>query len=217
MILRSGLIENRDGVEEAAFARHWREVHGPIAARLPGLLGYVQNHIVARAPLRRPSGMHRVDGVSQLWFRDIHAMREAFASPEQEACVRDISGFLNRVTLAVQMPGVWTGPQHANPGDGRKILAVYVGRESIDELASVLRDALEGARYRFNPMAPGEYIVDPRVAHDRAPLLAVLEAEYPDETARERALASGVLDLDKGPAAAAILAIEPVVFIPPPA
>src|SRR5271156_6601354 len=107
MILRSGLIENRKGVGEADFARHWGEVHGRIAARLPGLAGYVQNHIVARAPLTRSSGMHRVDGVSQLWFKNLDAMRAAMDSPEQEACVKDISGFLERVTLAVQIPGEW--------------------------------------------------------------------------------------------------------------
>jgi len=217
MILRSGLIENRKGVDEADFARHWREVHGRIAARLPGLAGYVQNHIVARAPLTRPSGMHRVDGVSQLWFKDLDAMRAAMESPEQEACVKDISGFLERVTLAVQIPGEWSD----GPLGAPKAIAVYVGREDVAELSGVLNDAIARGdftptRFRLNRMAEGDFIVDPRVAHDRAPLLAVLEAEFADNAARDRALASGALDPAKGPAAAAILAVDPIVFIAPP-
>ena len=217
MILRSGLIENRKGVDEADFARHWREVHGGIAARLPGLAGYVQNHIVARAPLTRPSGMHRVDGVSQLWFKDLDAMRAAMDSPEQEACVKDISGFLERVTLAVQIPGEWSDGPLGTP----KAIAVYVGRDGVAELSSAFNEARAGGdfaptRFRLNRMAEGDFIVDPRVAHDRAPLLAVLEAEFADKAARDRALASGALDPAKGPAAAAILAVDPIVFIAPP-
>jgi uncharacterized protein (TIGR02118 family) len=219
MILRSGLIENRKGVDEADFARHWRDVHGRIAARLPGLAGYVQNHIVTRAPVTRPSGMHRVDGVSQLWFKDLDAMRAAMDSPAQEACVKDISGFLERVTLAVQIPGEWEGGGAG--ARGAKAIAIYVGRDGVAELSGALNDArargdFAPTRFRLNRMAEGDFIVDPRVAHDRAPLLAVLEAEFANDAARDRALASGALDPVKGPAAAAILAVEPIVFIAPP-
>jgi uncharacterized protein (TIGR02118 family) len=222
MILRSGLIENRKDVDEAGFARHWRDVHGPLAARLPGLIGYVQNHIVARAPTRHNGVVHRIDGVSQLWFADIESMQTGMASPEQDACVRDISGFLQRVTLAIQIPGVWETLASVGAGAARKALAIYVGRDGVSELRRALVAALKRGdfaptRFRINRIVEGEFVVDPSVAHDHAALSAILEAEFADDAARERAFASGALDVTDNPAAAAILAVEPILFVAPPA
>ena len=39
-------------LSDAAFSRHWRERHGPLAvARQPGFWHYVQNHLVERSPI----------------------------------------------------------------------------------------------------------------------------------------------------------------------
>ena len=120
MIIRSGLIQNRSGVDPDAFDRHWREVHGPLAALLPNLRGYVQNHVTARLDTLADTSMHRIDGISQLWFDDVPSMVTGMDSPENEACVRDISGFLDNVTLFVQKPGLVgiLGGQGLDPGRG---------------------------------------------------------------------------------------------------
>ena len=64
MIIRSGLIRNRDGIDFAAFSQHWRQVHGPLALRVEAMRAYRQNHIVARLPAPRGDRLHRVDGIS---------------------------------------------------------------------------------------------------------------------------------------------------------
>ena len=110
-----------------AFSRHWREVHGPLAEKLPNLRGYVQNHILARGD-SPASQLHRIDGISQLWFDDVDAMTIGMASPENDACIADISGFLSRVTLAIQDPGGWVGAGGMTIG-GAKTMAVYLGEE----------------------------------------------------------------------------------------
>ncbi|MCF5715693.1 MULTISPECIES: hypothetical protein [Pseudomonas syringae group] len=38
-------VLRRDGVPHALFATYWRDVHGPLCARLPGLGWYVQHHL----------------------------------------------------------------------------------------------------------------------------------------------------------------------------
>jgi hypothetical protein len=44
---------------------------------------YRQNHILAPLPARESNGLHRVDGISQLWFDDVVSMRVAMESAEQ--------------------------------------------------------------------------------------------------------------------------------------
>lgn len=75
MIIRSGLIRNRDGVDFAAFSEHWRRVHGPLALRVEAMRAYRQNHILARLPAREGDRLHRADGISQLWFDNVEFAR----------------------------------------------------------------------------------------------------------------------------------------------
>lgn len=60
-------------VEE--FQRYWRDTHGPIAGRIPGLRRYVQSHVVPEL-YARPT-QPAFDGAAELWFEDLDAMRAA--------------------------------------------------------------------------------------------------------------------------------------------
>ena len=67
MIVRMGLLQKRPQLSTRDFRRHWREVHGTLAAQLPGLRRYHQNHVVERAQrgidyARGPRDLDRVFG-----------------------------------------------------------------------------------------------------------------------------------------------------------
>jgi uncharacterized protein (TIGR02118 family) len=96
MIVRMGLLTRRPDIPEAEFRRHWRDVHGPLAARLPGLRGYQQNHIVDRRQLAidHARGAWAIDGISELWFDDAETMRRAIASDAYRPVVADSAHFL---------------------------------------------------------------------------------------------------------------------------
>ena len=67
------------GLSLDEFSERWRTVHGPLAARAPGLRRYVQNHVLPEAYAQhRPTH----DGFSELWFDDLAALRRAMVSPE---------------------------------------------------------------------------------------------------------------------------------------
>lgn len=68
-------IKRKDGLSREAFSRHWREVHAPLARRIPGLRGYVQNH--SPSVLRRSQAY---DGVVEIWMDDRAALKAGFAS-----------------------------------------------------------------------------------------------------------------------------------------
>jgi uncharacterized protein (TIGR02118 family) len=79
------------------FHRYWREVHGPIAGRIPGCRKYVQSHTIHRALNgREPS----FDGVAELWFDDRAALEAAMATREAAAPLEDEPKFIDHSRVA---------------------------------------------------------------------------------------------------------------------
>ncbi len=87
------LIRRKPGMSPADFHRYWREVHGAIAARIPGMRRYVQCHAFHDAA--------DYDGAAEAWFDDMDAVRAAVASAEYAAARADEARFidLDRTTL----------------------------------------------------------------------------------------------------------------------
>jgi uncharacterized protein (TIGR02118 family) len=85
-------LGRKPGMEVGEFQRYWREVHGPLAARIPGLRRYVQSHTrrAAYDAGRAPAW----DGVAALWFDSTEAIRAAAATPEYRAAAADRGRFL---------------------------------------------------------------------------------------------------------------------------
>ena len=87
------LIRRKPGMSFADFDRYWREVHGAIAARIPGMRRYIQCHALDDGA--------EYDGAAEAWFDDMDAVRRAVASPEYAAAREDEGRFidLDRTTL----------------------------------------------------------------------------------------------------------------------
>ncbi|MEP6660400.1 MAG: EthD family reductase [Acidimicrobiales bacterium] len=77
------------GTEPAAFHAYWRDHHGPIAARVPGLRRYVQNQVIS-ASGKAPA----FDGIAQTWFDDLDALRMSAKSEELERTRADEPNFM---------------------------------------------------------------------------------------------------------------------------
>jgi uncharacterized protein (TIGR02118 family) len=86
-------ITRRPGMAVEEFQRYWRETHGPIAARLPGLRRYVQCHTLPE--LYGGENPPAYDGAAELWFDDLEAMQRALASPEVRAAREDERNFID--------------------------------------------------------------------------------------------------------------------------
>src|SRR3990172_2531575 len=84
------VLHRRPDMGPGEFRRYWREVHGPIAARMPGLRKYVQD-----CPLPDSSRVLPCDGIAELWFDSAEEMQAAFASPEGVATMADSPNFLD--------------------------------------------------------------------------------------------------------------------------
>jgi uncharacterized protein (TIGR02118 family) len=205
MIIRTGLIRNRDGVGEEAFAGHWLNVHGPLARQVPGMTAYSQNHIVERYPPIETPELHRVDGLSQLYFPDVPTMAKAMEGPEQRACVEDIKGFLSEVTIVIQRRGEFVNlGEHSSRSLDAKLMAVLVGDPQAagayaSELSAALTDGRSGAaRFRINPVVDRNFIVDSSVPRGRQVVGAILEVWFTGEESLRRDLAAGILSHGDG-------------------
>ena len=91
MVKAMFILHKRADMDWNEFRRYWKDVHGPIAAKIPGLRKYVQDHAQPEAtPGNRPC-----DGIAELWFDTPQAMQAGLASPEGAATMADIPNFLD--------------------------------------------------------------------------------------------------------------------------
>jgi uncharacterized protein (TIGR02118 family) len=98
-----GLLKKKEDWSIEQFRSHWLLRHGPLARRLSGLRGYVQNHIVNQEfkDVDIPRGTEEYDGFSQLWFDNDTAMRAAVATDLGRALVADESHFIGDLRIVL--------------------------------------------------------------------------------------------------------------------
>lgn len=85
-------VTRRPDLSVEAFQRHWRMIHGPIAARIPVIRRYVQSHTT---PDRYARGRTpRYDGIAVTWFDSTQTMRVSATTPEYAETRADEPNFI---------------------------------------------------------------------------------------------------------------------------
>jgi uncharacterized protein (TIGR02118 family) len=90
-------ISKRAGLTDEEFFGYWKNVHGPIGARIPRLRKLVQSHRVAVPGDRRQPDY---DGMAELWFDDMEALLAARQSPEWKESTEDEANFMDHRKVA---------------------------------------------------------------------------------------------------------------------
>jgi len=85
-------LHKRPDLSFERFQRHWREVHGPLAAAIPGNRRYVQCH--ARRGIYAAGRAPAFDGIPMSWFDDEAALRAARGTPDYARTRADEPNFL---------------------------------------------------------------------------------------------------------------------------
>lgn len=103
-------ITRKASLGEAEFHRYWRDIHGPIAARIPQLVRYEQSH---RIPFADTNSSY--DGAAEAWLEDETAFQALRETPEYvDGALADEPNFIdmNRVEWLVTRDHViLDGPQ----------------------------------------------------------------------------------------------------------
>jgi uncharacterized protein (TIGR02118 family) len=86
MIKSLSLLTRKPGMTHEEFVERWVNEHAPLAHAVPELRRYVLTLIHAQ-PERADIPTHdiEVDGIAELWYDDMEAMRRALASTEMQA------------------------------------------------------------------------------------------------------------------------------------
>lgn len=98
---RMSLLRRRPDVTPEVFAREWREVHGPLVRRMPGILGYRQNLITDReSPKGTPVAYEGLplDGIVELWFSDTASIDATFGSDLGRETMAHAQTFIGEIT-----------------------------------------------------------------------------------------------------------------------
>ena len=72
----------------AAFDQHYREIHTPLAKKMPGLKKLEVSHFTGS-----PGGAPKFYMMGELYFDTQEAMRSALNSPEGKAARKDVMSF----------------------------------------------------------------------------------------------------------------------------
>jgi uncharacterized protein (TIGR02118 family) len=93
------VLYRRKDMSTEEFRHHLRNVHGPLAMKLPGLRKYVQNYPASDPERRAPAW----DAIVELYWDDWTSMEKAWTSAEGAASDADLKLFvdLERTTWSV--------------------------------------------------------------------------------------------------------------------
>jgi len=70
----------------AEFRKYWKEVHGPLFTKMPGIKKYVQYHVKSDLVGGTETP---IDGIGELWFESEEAQRQAYQSDVYAQVVAD--------------------------------------------------------------------------------------------------------------------------------
>jgi uncharacterized protein (TIGR02118 family) len=93
MVKVSVLLKRKPGLTPEEFHRYWREVHGPLLVKQPGLMRhirkYVQCHSIADAFADMPGVVSsEFDGIAEMWGDSVDNVRRGLAEPAYLEVIR---------------------------------------------------------------------------------------------------------------------------------
>jgi hypothetical protein len=101
-VKRMSTLRRRPDLSAEEFRGEW-QIHADLVKRMPGVAGYVQHVVVARGrddesgKSGTPAASYdevSLDGVVEMWFRDIRYVESAFSSPAGQETMRHATTFL---------------------------------------------------------------------------------------------------------------------------
>ncbi len=129
MIVRMSIFRKRDDLGQEAFSHYWRDIHAPIALKIPGLQKYEQNHVVVAVDsVPALARNHAPDGICQLLFRDASEMQGVFTPEMKKILMADEAKFIQELRTFVVQQNVVLAPRE---GPATKCLSLISRRKDM--------------------------------------------------------------------------------------
>ena len=88
------ILRKKPGLSTEEFHRYWKDTHGPIVARLPGLVRYLQHHVVSVSRPEYAQEDAPIDGIVETWWESPEALEHVRTTPELQAVIADEPNFM---------------------------------------------------------------------------------------------------------------------------
>jgi uncharacterized protein (TIGR02118 family) len=203
MKVRMGLLRKKAEWSTQQFNAHWRDKHGPLAARAPNLREYWQNLVTDRLQrgIEFARGPWDFDGFSQLYFDEMSQADHAFARSEVAAELvadeRRFLGDLHIVTTeqhvvaplpdvakrAALLKRISTLKRHPDISEDDFRREWVVHRDLVRKMPGV-------AAYRQNVVIGRERIKGQPCGYDQLPIDGIVELWFEDTATLAAAFAS---------------------------
>ena len=203
MNVRMGLIRKKPDWSTEKFSEYWRDQHGALAKRAPGLRGYWQNPVTER--LQRgidfPRGPLDFDGFSQLWFDDVGKANHAFNDSELAAdLIADENYFLGDLHIVTaEQRVVIELPEPQARARLLKRMSILKRRPDISEEdfrrewkvhGDLVRKMPGVSAYRQNVVIARELVKGEPCGYDDLPIDGIVELWFEDAATLEAAFGS---------------------------
>ena len=177
MIKICEIIHRRPGMSVEDFQAYWRNTHGPIVARIPGVRRYVQSHPKLGGYRKGPL---ICDGVAEIWVDDKAALIAMSQTEEFAAAKRDEPNFIDGDRLVELLTTQVVIKGGSPPSNGVKSISLLTYKTGMDPAAASAhwRDkhgpiaaAIPNLRrYVQCHVRPGAYRKPERPAYDGLPM-----------------------------------------------
>lgn len=97
MIKQVALFRRRPDITLDAFHAYWRDRHSKVALRIPGIVRYVQNHVLVSEGQGHPA----FDAVAEVWFESMEVLRANTGIPELALVAEDETHFIDADSMQV--------------------------------------------------------------------------------------------------------------------
>jgi uncharacterized protein (TIGR02118 family) len=113
------VLRRRPDVTPEQFHDYWKNTHGPLVSKVPGLIRYVQHHTMSISRPEYSNDEPPIDGLVETWWESFEAAQRANESPEFAAVMADEARFMghsNRNVHAILVTESVTFVDHEQSG-----------------------------------------------------------------------------------------------------
>jgi uncharacterized protein (TIGR02118 family) len=198
-----GLIHKPTDWTFEAFSTYWRDHHGPLAARAPGLREYWQNPVTDRLQrgIEFERGPWDFDGFSQLTFDDVAKADRAFGEGSLAAeLIADENHFMSGLHIITAEPSVVIPlPDEAKRAQLLKRMSIITRLPGLSEEdfrrewkvhGDLVRKMPGVSAYRQNVVVAREREKGKPCDYETLPIDGIVELWFEDETTLQNAFES---------------------------
>jgi uncharacterized protein (TIGR02118 family) len=131
VIKTMSLLTRKEGMSVEDFQTYWRDVHGPMAAKMPGLRRYIQSHTLPET--YGGDTPPDYDGIAELWWDSLEAYERSRSAPEAQATAADGRNFIesNIRLFVTEQPLVDALPSPHDRQSMMKIIGMLMVKDGV--------------------------------------------------------------------------------------